>query len=259
MSKLFVCIGKKANTPYPVGTGHLRVYTIEELCYYICDSADLLDESFMKEDLADFVEEELALVSLAEKLRQMMHDNGLLHVFCGLILDTAGYLTKEERQETVQRIKESASLSLTERLKKQGDMFAKQKQYYKAQKAYRNLLLREDVRGDNALTAEVYDRLGRVAAMMFQYKTAAYCFDKSCRFFESREVRGRYLLCQRFLMTKSRYMEWLSQREEYYELSVDVEREYETAVMHAKQIMENKSETAEPQELKEEFCRMVLE
>ncbi|MBE5882055.1 MAG: hypothetical protein E7289_07110 [Lachnospiraceae bacterium] len=259
MSKLFVCIGKKATTPYCVEAEHLRVYTIEELCYYICDNADLLDDGFMREGLADFVEQELALATLANELRQMMRYGGALHAFCGLILDHAGYLEKEQRRIIEGRMKENATLPLTERLKKQGDMYAQQKQYYKAQKAYRNLLLREDVRTDNAFMAEVYDSLGKVAVMMFQYKTAAYCFDKSCHFLEQRQVRGRYLLCMRFMMSKSQYMAWLSGHEEFYDLSVDVEREYEAAKEYAQQIMINKYNMAEPEELKEEFCRMVLE
>lgn len=259
MSKLFVCVGNKAKIPYCVRGEHLRVYTIEELCYYICDNADMLGDEFMCEELADFVQQQLGLAELADELMQLIRYSGSLSAFCGVILDYAGYLEKESRRSIETRLKENSTLPLTERLKKQGDIYVSQKQYYKAQKAYRNLLLREDVRGDDVFKAEIYDSLGKVAAMMFQYKTAAYCFEKSCRFYENIEVRGRYLLCRRFMMSKSQYMEWLSGHEEYYDISVDVERKYKEAKDFACEHMINKNDTAEPEELKEEFCRMVLE
>lgn len=259
MSKLFVCVGKKAKTPYGIYGGNLRVYTIEELCYYICENAELIDARFMREELADFVQQELGLGELAEELRQMIRYGGSLHAFCGLILDRAGYLTKDIRHKVENDIKESENLPLTDRLKKQGDMYVQQKQYYRAQKAYRNLLLREDVRTDCIFMAEIYDRLGKVAALMFHYKTAAYCFEKSCNFCENTQVRRRYLLCRRFMMSKSQYMEWLSVHEEYYELSVDVERDYEAARSYAQEQMSKRNSAAKPEQLKDEFCRMVLE
>lgn len=259
MSKLYACVGKKAKTPYCVKSGSIRLYTIEELCYYICDNAEMLDDGFMREDLAEFVEQELGLSLLADELRQIIRYGGSLHAFCGLILDRAGYPEKAVRRSIEAGMKENADLLPVQRLKKQGDMYDRQKEYYRAQKVYRNLLLMEEVQSDSDFTAEIYDKLGKVAAKMFHYRTAAYCFEKSCSFCENSAVRSRYLLCMRFLMSKSKYLEWLSGHEAYYELSVDVERQYEEAKAYVQEQMRNKNNMAEPKQLQEEFCRMVLE
>ena len=259
MSKLFVCVGKKASTPYSELGEHFRIYTIEELCYYICGHVDMLDDTFMKESLADFTEEELGLSTLAERLRQIIQRDGTLSEFCKAILDEAEYLGRDDRRRMEAVIAENATLPVRERMKKQGDLFLQQKYYYKAQKVYRNLLQREDVRGDNGFMAEIYDRLGTAAALLFQYETAAYCYDKSCKFFEQEQVRRKYLLCLRFLLSKSQYAEWLSGHEEYYELSEDVEKEYARAKEVADLQMQENSRLRSVGELQEEYCQMVLE
>ncbi len=259
MSKLFVCVGKRAEAPYSILTGRLRIYTIEELCYYICDNLDVLDRSLMQESLADFVEQELGLMHLAEQLRETIRCEGDLHTFCSRILDHAGYLAKEERRDIVVQLRENESLPVLQRLKRQGDTFLEEKQYYKAQRVYRGLLQREDVRQDSMLQAEIYECLGSAAAMLFQYETAAYCFDKSCSFVPQEHVRRKYLLCYRFMMSRQQYLEWVSQREEYYGLSVDVERAYELAKTHAEQELSEHREEMSIELLKEEYCQMVLE
>ncbi len=259
MSKLFVCIGKKATTPYSIPSENLRVSTIEELCYYICDRAEILDDHLMQDGLVDFIASELGLAELAETLVQMIRVEEPLHAFCSAILEYASYPDVDRRGRIVQTIRENETLPIIRRLQKQGDRYTQQKQYYMAQKAYRNMLLRDDVQREPELLAEIYARLGNVAALMFQYEAAAYCFDKSCRFAEKRRVRQKYLLCQRFLMSKEQYLEWVAEREEYYELSVDVEREYESARQQAmRQVQENINES-ELDLMKKEFRRMVLE
>lgn len=259
MSKLFVCIGKKATIPYSIPAEKLRVSSLEELCYYICDRADVLDDSIMRLQLADFVETQLQLPQLAQTLGKLIREERPLHLFCAALLEYADYPDRETREWILQRIAENENLPMIRRLQKQGDTYAQQKKYYLAQKAYRNMLLRDDVQKDFVLLAEIYARLGNVAAMMFQYETAAYCYEKSCRFDEQRQVRKKYLLCQRLLMPKERYLEWVAEKEEYYEMSADVEREYENARAFANTQIQKKETQTELDELKEEFCRMVLE
>lgn len=259
MSKLYICIGKKAKIPYSIPSEHLSVYTIEELCYYICDRAGTLDDNLMSEKLVDFIGTELALEQLAEVLLQMVRMEKPLHVFCETILEYADYPAADVRANVIQAIKESENLPVIRRLERQGDVYTKQKQYYLAQKAYRNMLLRDDVQRDPVLLAEIYAKLGNVAALMFQFETAAYCFDKSCGFEEKKQVRQKYLLCQRFMMSREQYLEWVATKEEYYDLSVDVERAYELANEQAKQQLWEENAADGIERLKEDFRRMVLE
>lgn len=259
MSKLYVCIGKRAKIPYSIPAEHVRIFTVEELCYYICDRADVLDRSLMRDALVECIASEFALPELAEELAQMVRRERPLHEFCEAILNYVCYPDAGVRAQIVRSIRENETLPVSERLKKQGDTHMQQKQYYLAQKSYRNMLLREDVQENPVLVAEIYEKLGDLAALMFQYETAAYCFEKSCRFKDRREVHKKYLLCNRCLMSKETYLEWVASREEYYDLSVDVEREYEAAKQKATVRVQGKRRPAQLEELKDEFRCMVLE
>ena len=107
--------------------------------------------------------------------------------------------------------------------------------------------------------AELYERLGNIAALLFQYETASYCFDKSCCYAKKSKVRKKYLMCLRFMMTKEQYLEWVSTKKEYFEWSADVMREYDRAKQAVAEQMQEKDSAAELNQMKEEFRRMVLE
>ncbi len=259
MSRLFVCVGKKANYPYELASGRLRIYTIEELCYYICENAGMLDEDFMCEELAVFVEQELGLEALATELYQFLHFGGSLHAFCGRILEYAFYVDKKELHQIEQTIRECEQLPVTLRMKKQADCFMEEKEYYKAQKTYRAILMQEAASGDQSLEAEIYERLGCIAAMMFHYESAAYCYKYSYDILKDESVLKKYLLCRRLVLSHHEYMEWIAQNEEFYELAVEVERDYELAKTEVEKQMEQQEQAGNTEELKKEFYRMVTE
>ena len=42
MGSLILCHKKHARQPYVIARGHIRIYTLEELCYFICNNLDRL-------------------------------------------------------------------------------------------------------------------------------------------------------------------------------------------------------------------------
>lgn len=50
----------------------MRIYTIEELCYYICNNLYLIDYTIVNERLCRWVGDELELPKLAEELRRLL-------------------------------------------------------------------------------------------------------------------------------------------------------------------------------------------
>ena len=259
MSKLFFCIGNKAMTPYCMAAEHIRFFSIEEVCYYICERAEIMSDELMRGSLVDFIETQLGLSELAQMLEQLIRMEEPLHVFCNAILEYVGYPDAVRREQVIQRIRENETLPVIRRLQKQAETYRDQKRYDMAQKAYRSMLLREDVQSDRALVAEIYERIGKLAALLFQYETAAYCFDKSCQYADKSEVRKQYLLCQRFMMSKEQYLEWLAERKEYYECSVDAIREYERAKQTVAEQMQGNNGESDLNQIKEEYRRMALE
>ena len=61
MGSLILCHKKRAKRPFEISRVHMRIYTIEELCYYICNNLYLIDYTIVNERLCRWVGDELEL------------------------------------------------------------------------------------------------------------------------------------------------------------------------------------------------------
>lgn len=75
MGSLILCHKKRAKHPYEITRIHKRIYTIEELCYYLCNNLYLIDYTIINEQLCRWIRDELELVSLAESLMEMLKNH----------------------------------------------------------------------------------------------------------------------------------------------------------------------------------------
>ena len=50
--------------PYEITRIHCRIFTIEELCYYLCNNLYLIDYTIMNGQLCDWLDEELEICLL---------------------------------------------------------------------------------------------------------------------------------------------------------------------------------------------------
>ena len=76
MGNLVLCHEQHAAHPYEISRIHCKIYTIEELCYYLCNNLYLIDYTIMNEQLCNWLDEELGLSALSEQLREMMQMHG---------------------------------------------------------------------------------------------------------------------------------------------------------------------------------------
>ena len=76
MGSLILCHHKHAVHPYDITRIHRKVYTIEELCYYLCNNLYLIDYTIMNEQLCRWLEEELEMKELASRLRDELRLKG---------------------------------------------------------------------------------------------------------------------------------------------------------------------------------------
>ena len=95
---LLLC-AKKAKNPYVLPDK--KIYSIEELCYYIYNNPYMINITFFTRELIDFIENELSMVSLAQKLKRGI-DYGenivdlVMHIF-----DASNYYTTAQTQAYV--------------------------------------------------------------------------------------------------------------------------------------------------------------
>ena len=108
MGSIILCHRKKAKQPYEIGRIHRRIYTIEELCYFICNHLYLIDYTIVSETLCDWLEDELKLNELANSLRQILKQHGSVEQFIITILASSSIYTTAELsgiQDVLMRLK----------------------------------------------------------------------------------------------------------------------------------------------------------
>lgn len=57
MGSLILCHEKKAKQPYEIARIHKKIYTIEELCYYISNNLYLIDYTIVNKQLCEWLME----------------------------------------------------------------------------------------------------------------------------------------------------------------------------------------------------------
>ena len=88
MGSLILCHKKRAKQPYMITRVHIRIYTIEELCYYICNNLYLIDYTLMNRQLCEWIREELHMWELADQLLGQMEKNCTAEQFVLTILES---------------------------------------------------------------------------------------------------------------------------------------------------------------------------
>ena len=96
MGSIILCHKKKAKRPYEISRINRRIYTIEELCYYLCNHLYLIDYTIMNDKLCDWLEQELGLAELASNLRQSLLQHGSVEQFVVAILAHSSIYTTGE-------------------------------------------------------------------------------------------------------------------------------------------------------------------
>jgi tetratricopeptide (TPR) repeat protein len=115
MSKLILCSGVRAQRPYCFTSGGIRIYSIEELCYYLYNHIYLIDEITLNEELFDWINSELNLPDRADKLKQLKKQKADLKTIITVILCSADYYTENEIKGILKLLDDILKMPLVKR------------------------------------------------------------------------------------------------------------------------------------------------
>lgn len=175
MGELILCKGHIAANPFYIETLSLNIYSLEELCYYVRNNADLLDMDFESKELCRWIGRELSMEELEIELISLVDEEVPLHIFAEHILSACGYLTVGEIKNVVAVIESFENIDEAERKKIRADKLMKKDRIIDAIYAYEDLLLDDSI--SSTLTGDVCHNLGCAYARLF-------FFDEACGYFE---------------------------------------------------------------------------
>ena len=221
-----LCTGSYGEKPLKLYKINKGIYSMEELCYYLCENIYLLDRDLMTEELIDWIDRQCAMEVLAKRLRELLHFGGSLAAFVSMILEECYYKKPEEIKRFQDILRENENLSVYERKKNRADYLLKEQKYILAAQEYEKLFREIDGR-DPQLEGRILHNMGCTYGKLFLFEMAAgYFMEAYNRTGEADEMRG-FLLCKRMELDKEEYIEFTSSKEGYYEAALELEKEME--------------------------------
>ena len=175
MGRYILC-GKEADLPYEVDELDLRIYTIEELCYYIYHNLALIGDDFIDDRLLGFIGEELECPEIAEKIRRFYVSPSDQDATLQMIITEVGYYTDIELQEFQQRLVRRRRKNGPERVLMKADALAEKKRYESAIRFYELLALdKKDGRITKEFSARVWESMANCYGKLYAFDRAMEC------------------------------------------------------------------------------------
>lgn len=132
--------GKVAKKPYKMPYTGKKVYSVEELCYYIYNNIYSINEDFFQLSLPVWLEEELELPKLAAKLKHMIEEEHGLKDLVVTTLCACDYYQEQEVRQVVKILDEIDHLPVFRKKKIKADNYLRAGRYGKSLMEYRKLL-----------------------------------------------------------------------------------------------------------------------
>lgn len=234
MGRIYVCVGRYAGTPYTIKKAWVHVSCVEELCFYICNNAYLLEDDFFGPELVNWLEEECNLVDIARNLRSLVRQGAKLDVLVRTLLTQVHYCKDTEIDEVEKLLLSSDKISPVEKCKVRADYFLKNQKYVLAQKLYEELkdkLLHdphpEAVKDE---LAQVYHNLGVIYANLFMLNQAGDYFKLAYELDRKQSHMVAYLAACRIQMKDNEYLKHIATVPGAYEASAELEEMLKTTL-----------------------------
>ena len=218
---LRICLGKYARKGYEPEHMGIKVYSVEELCFFIKENAFFIDETFVNTSLGEWLEKECELKELGEELNRAAKRGSKVVEFISILLDYAGFFCREETEEIKQLLLANSSRSVFQKRKARADVLVNKGSYAAALRIYKDLLS-ELPEEENKLEGELYHGCGVCLSKLFYFTKAGQEFLRAYEITGQLKSYRQYLWTKRLSMDEKEFLEFLKKHKEAYEDSVEI-------------------------------------
>lgn len=194
MGMMILCRGREAKSPLVIEQAGVRIYTAEELCYYLYNNIYLIGNDFISDELIRFLKEETGDTVLAGRLEYLKKNHAGLAEMIVTILKSIDYYSIGEIEEIREILNTLNNQNVYERLKSRGDSYLFNKYFYHAIECYQQIL--EEYKGNDlpgAFLSGVYHNMGVAFARMYLYGEAAESFKEAYKIGQREETKKCYM------------------------------------------------------------------
>ncbi len=145
MGRFILCTGRYAVKPYVFPVSEVRVYSIEELCYYIYNNIYEISIDIFDKKMTDWIRHEARLSVVADKIESMIGGRASLKDIVVTIMCGCDYYSESEIKALIMIMNETENLPRYGRMKKKADICLKYGKYLQAKKEYDCILKNADI------------------------------------------------------------------------------------------------------------------
>jgi tetratricopeptide (TPR) repeat protein len=226
MGSLVLCHKTKAKRPYEIARIHRKIYTVEELCFYLRNNFYLVDYTIMNTSLCEWLEQELGLFSLGEALRVEIAGLCQTENFVMTILRASGIYSSGELlyiEETFRNLKEQKDV---ERQKQKADNLFQSGEIEEAIRVYQRILRESwDDSVEISLYGRIYACLGSAYGARFLYEEAAVLLKRAYTMCEDEHMLWAYIYACYCYMTPERYKSLIESEPKYERIDASIQKE----------------------------------
>ena len=219
MSRVILCIGKRAEILYCVPVTGMNIYSVEELCYFFAENAFLLDEGIVNKQLVDWLYEQCDLTELAQLLYPLCKNKEGVEAFVSVIVEYTGYFTDAEGEMVINAVHDCSGRSVGERKKTRADYYLENGKYELAIKEYELLLKEREDCTQTAFEGSIYHGMGVAFAKMFLFEQADYYLEKAYEILTEEKIAFRMLAAKRLYKSEQEYICYVAEHPELFEVS----------------------------------------
>ncbi len=198
MSKLLLCQGNIAQTPYYFRDADMNVYSYEEMCYLIVHYPEETCDNVMDEALFRWIDSELGLSELAATLSELRRKEQPLTKYVIAILSYSGYASNEDVNTALTIFRTLERITPKERDKIRADKLLSDGRCFEAIRIYQDIVLTCDF-NERELLGKLWHNMGTAYGRMFIFESANACFERAFHFSGSEESHRAAQLC-RFIL-----------------------------------------------------------
>ena len=243
MGRVLLCTGKYAKKPYCFENVCVNVYCVEEVCFLFASNPFMIDQSVMREELAQWLDNECGLTDLSHQLLNILGKGSQPGIFVNTIMSYVNYCSDVEVKKIDQVLQGNVGLNDFERQKKQADFLLKNRRYMLAIEEY-DALCRRLPDTESSLKPVIYHNMGTAYAGIFLFGMAEIYFKKAYDMMKNEESGIEFLTAQRLYLSEDAYIAFIGEHGEYYNLSMQVEKRLTAAREEFEASQENRMLTA---------------
>ena len=208
----------------------MRIYTIEELCYYFCNNLYLVDYTIINRQLCDWLDEELELYSLADELRAILDQNGPAEQFLLTVLSHASIYSASEITQIHNVLEHLKNQNEVEREKYKADNLLKAGEVASAILVYQSIVNKEwDDSMGRDFYGQIYGCLGSAYGRLLLYEEAAAMYEKGFQVCQDTKMLKAYLYCCYRYLPEAEYVKMLSNEPVYLSIGSVLKEEIRQA------------------------------